>query len=107
MTRNPLGQLRRWAAASSALVLVACQIVPPLAAESQPQPEAKSCVVSGCSGQVCSEGQAITTCIWREEYACYRSARCERDAAGKCGWRRTEELQACLETKRQNKQPQP
>lgn len=106
MMRTSSSQLRRWAVASGAFVLVACQNVP-LAAEPQPSPksEAKSCVVSGCSRQVCSEGNAMTTCEWREEYACYRTARCERDAADKCGWRNTAELQACLDAKRAKKQP--
>ena len=54
------------------------------------------CVVSGCSRQVCSEQQMMTTCEWRDEYACYRTARCERQADGKCGWTPTDELKRCL-----------
>ena len=54
------------------------------------------CVVSGCSRQVCAEQEVMTTCEWRDEYACYRTARCERQADGKCGWTPTGELKRCL-----------
>lgn len=59
-------------------------------------PAPKACVVSGCSGQVCAESEMITTCEYRAEYACYATATCERDAAGKCGWRATDALKSCL-----------
>ena len=55
-----------------------------------------SCVVTGCSGQLCAESDMMTTCEYRAEYACYAKATCERDAAGKCGWRATSELSSCL-----------
>lgn len=56
------------------------------------------CFVGGCSGQVCSDDPGvITTCEYREEYACYQSATCERQASGECGWTETAELRACLE----------
>jgi len=57
------------------------------------------CQVAGCSSQLCvdsSIGDIITTCEWREEYACYQTATCERQTDGQCGWTLTEELQACL-----------
>lgn len=59
------------------------------------------CYRGGCSGQLCSdkagsEGLA-TTCEWREEYACYRTARCERQINGKCGWTQTTELTSCVD----------
>jgi hypothetical protein len=57
----------------------------------------KSCYVGGCSGQICSDREGvISTCEWREEYACYRTATCEAQADGNCGWTQTAELQACL-----------
>ena len=55
------------------------------------------CVVSGCSGQVCSDEVRITTCEWRFEYACYRDAACERQDDGECGWTQTEELTQCID----------
>lgn len=66
-----------------------------IAPEIEPIPP---CFVGGCSGQVCSaRSDVITTCEWREEYACYGAATCERGADGACGWRATDELRSCLE----------
>ena len=57
----------------------------------------KTCYVGGCSGQICSDQEGvISTCEWREEYACYRTATCEVQTDGNCGWTQTTELQACL-----------
>ncbi|WP_437996668.1 hypothetical protein WMF26_37605 [Sorangium sp. So ce185] len=61
--------------------------------------EPAPCVVTGCSGQVCADAddEVVTTCEWREEYACYAEhGVCERGASGECGWRETPELEACL-----------
>lgn len=58
--------------------------------------EMKPCVKSGCSSQVCSDHNVITTCEWRAEYACYQKATCERQADGNCGFTRTTQLAACL-----------
>ena len=63
---------------------------------SAPLPDATACVRTGCSGQVCADSDVVTTCEWREEYACYASASCERQADGACGWTETPELAACL-----------
>jgi len=55
------------------------------------------CFVGGCSGQICSDREGVvSTCEWREEYACYQQATCERQADGACGWTSTAELDACL-----------
>lgn len=64
----------------------------------------KKCVVGGCSGQVCGEEGSglVTTCEYREEYACYKKATCERQATGQCGWTMTDTLRQCL-----NPQPKP
>jgi len=57
----------------------------------------KQCFVGGCSGQICSDQEGvISTCEWREEYACYSDAKCEVQADGNCGWTQTAELSACL-----------
>lgn len=55
-----------------------------------------ACVVTGCSGQVCASEESVTTCEFRAEYTCYKTARCEKQTTGKCGWTETSELQACL-----------
>lgn len=65
----------------------------------QPAPSGE-CMVGGCSGQICGEASEVsgmmTTCEFRAEYACYRTATCERQANKKCGWTETTELRACL-----------
>jgi hypothetical protein len=60
-------------------------------------PGVSGCFVGGCSGQLCTEERgAVSTCEWREEYACYQNAKCERQQSGKCGWTPTTELNMCL-----------
>ncbi|MDD2761820.1 MAG: hypothetical protein PHH11_16205, partial [Methylomonas sp.] len=57
------------------------------------------CIVSGCSGQICGEASAepiATTCEYKEEYACYKTTVCERQASGQCGWTETPEFAQCL-----------
>ena len=55
------------------------------------------CQVGGCSGQLCTDEPGMaTTCEWREEYACYKTATCARGTNGKCGWVKTETLNNCL-----------
>ncbi len=56
----------------------------------------KPCIVSGCSGQICSDQDMASTCEYREEYACYKTATCARQADGQCGWTQTAALTACL-----------
>ncbi len=58
---------------------------------------AGKCFVGGCSGQICSDQEGmISTCEYREEYACYKTAKCERQSSGKCGWTSNSSLQMCL-----------
>ncbi len=60
-------------------------------------PDSSRCRATGCSGQVCADQDVVTTCEWREEYACYqRVGVCERQADGACGWTQTPDLQQCL-----------
>jgi hypothetical protein len=57
----------------------------------------KACYVGGCSGQICSDRQdVVSTCEWRESYACYADAVCERQASGNCGWTMDAELRSCI-----------
>lgn len=63
----------------------------------QANPGIGGCFVGGCSGQLCTEEQgAVSTCEWREAYACYQNAKCERQTNGQCGWTSTPELNMCL-----------
>ncbi|HYR77722.1 MAG TPA: DUF6748 domain-containing protein [Pyrinomonadaceae bacterium] len=59
----------------------------------------KPCIKTGCSSQVCSDHNVITTCEFRPEYACYQKAACERQRDGNCGFTKTPELTACLARK--------
>jgi hypothetical protein len=60
-------------------------------------PPAGDCMVGGCGGSLCTDQlDAVTTCEWRPEYACYRDATCERQGDGACGWTMTPSLQSCL-----------
>lgn len=54
------------------------------------------CKRTGCSGQICSDEDVVTTCEFRPEYACYQAAVCERQLNGECGWTETEDLTQCL-----------
>lgn len=55
------------------------------------------CYVGGCSGQICSDQEGVaSTCEYREAYACYKTAKCERQASGQCGWTETPALTMCL-----------
>jgi len=62
--------------------------------------ERDGCVIGGCSSQLCSDssdGPLMSTCEWRESYACYHEfGVCERQEGGKCGWTQTEGLGQCL-----------
>ncbi|PJE50490.1 MAG: hypothetical protein COV29_03725 [Candidatus Yanofskybacteria bacterium CG10_big_fil_rev_8_21_14_0_10_36_16] len=60
------------------------------------QSNSNGCIVTGCSGQVCADEEMITTCEYLPEYACYKTATCERQSNGECEWTMTEELTECL-----------
>lgn len=65
------------------------------------------CVVGGCSGQICmaegSKAKEVSTCVWRNQYTCYRNAICGRNESGQCAWKETSELNTCLESYSINK----
>ena len=60
----------------------------------------KPCMKTGCSRQVCSDEEVITTCEFKTEYECYKRAACERQKNGECGFTQTPELTACLKRAR-------
>lgn len=61
---------------------------------------APTCFIGGCSNQICSDQPGVvSTCEYKEEYACYTTARCERQTDGQCGWTQTTELTSCLQGK--------
>jgi hypothetical protein len=55
------------------------------------------CYIGGCSSQICSDQPDMaSTCEYREEYGCYKTATCERQVGGECGWTATMALNTCL-----------
>jgi hypothetical protein len=68
----------------------------PVCIANAPTPPADPCVRTGCSGQICSDHQVISTCQFLPQYACYQAATCERQADGQCGYTSTAALTACL-----------
>lgn len=55
------------------------------------------CYIGGCSSQICSDKKdVVSTCEYTEAYACYNTAKCERQTDGKCGWTQTPGLVKCL-----------
>lgn len=57
------------------------------------------CIRAGCSGERCVEEGAdefASICEWSLELVCYKSAACEHQADGACGWTATDALAACL-----------
>lgn len=65
-------------------------------------PGQKPCKKTGCSGQVCSDEDVVTTCEYRTEYDCYKRAACERQRSGECGFTMTPQLSECLRRARGN-----
>lgn len=59
-------------------------------------PKKPACRPSGCSGEICADEEVFTTCIYKEEFACYKKAKCERQKDGQCAWTLTQELLQCL-----------
>lgn len=55
-----------------------------------------SCKISGCSGEICSDQEMVSACIYKDEFACYKSATCEKQNDGRCGWTETLSLTSCV-----------
>jgi hypothetical protein len=59
----------------------------------------EGCQLAGCSAQICQnadEEPMASDCMWRQEYACYEHATCEKQSDGECGWTQTDQLKACV-----------
>lgn len=62
-----------------------------------PKSASNQCYVGGCSSELCTNSpHAVSSCIYRSEYACYKNATCERQANGACGWTQDHALLTCL-----------
>ena len=87
---NPSGDPAR-----DAEVRVPVHFEPPSAAGGDNE-KMPTCRPTGCSRQICSDKDISTTCEYRAEYACYQTAKCERQDTGQCGWTMTDALMNCL-----------
>lgn len=67
----------------------------------------KSCIISGCNNDICSDSKVIVDCVEDEGESCYQEASCEHQADNQCGWTQTEELTQCLEQKSLEDKDQP
>ncbi|GMV41503.1 MAG: hypothetical protein AMXMBFR64_32190 [Myxococcales bacterium] len=57
-----------------------------------------SCVVSGCSGQICAPEPMFSTCEWNPVYACYKLTSCGATADGGCGWASNPAFDECVKS---------
>jgi len=91
MQRHRMSAMRLLAAAGMSVALAGCMFDSSSRAHTS-----GSCIISGCSAEVCSDQDVVTPCIWHDAYVCFRDAMCERQSDGACGWTQTSELEACL-----------
>jgi len=61
------------------------------------------CLAGGCSGQLCiprdEADSVVSTCEWRDEYACYREDDCICKNS-KCQWEGNEAFSECIKALR-------
>lgn len=83
--------------------------VPTASASPTPTPIANNagtgCRIDGCSSEICrnEESESIySACVYLSKFACYKTAKCEKQADRKCGWTATNELTSCLNNFQKN-----
>ena len=54
------------------------------------------CIITGCSSQICSNEPVISTCEWREEYACVKLSECGCNE-GQCKWTENDVYLSCIQ----------
>ena len=79
-----------------AALLVACTSAPSRSGSGLQSRESGSCLIGGCSDELCADQPLISPCIWYDDFVCYETASCGRLSDGACGWIATPELTACL-----------
>jgi hypothetical protein len=59
-----------------------------------------NCTVVGCNDELCvdesQKDNIASICVYKDEYACYKNAKCEKQADGKCSWTQSTELTNCI-----------
>jgi len=80
-------------------------IIPPELPEMKAECSIDSdCVIGGCSGTLCQSKdseQFMTTCEWKEEYACFKETVCSC-IDGQCRWQETDEFIDCLDAAKES-----
>ncbi len=61
----------------------------------KPESETDECVVSGCSGEICSKEEEVSTCEYLPGMDCISLAECG-EINGECGWILDEEAAECF-----------
>lgn len=61
-------------------------------------PAPSACKKTGCSGELCSDQDVASSCLWTAAFACYQTAACERQPDGACGFTPSAALTQCLAT---------
>ena len=57
----------------------------------------KECFRGGCNQELCTDRSgAVSACLWRPRYRCFKDAKCARQADGHCDFTPTAELKRCL-----------
>jgi hypothetical protein len=59
-------------------------------------PVSNACKKTGCSGELCSDQDVASDCVFNATYACYATATCARQADGQCGFTQTPALMQCV-----------
>ena len=54
------------------------------------------CKSTGCSGQICSHTEVVSTCEYKSEYDCFKNTTCGC-INNKCQWADTPQYKSCLE----------
>jgi len=69
---------------------------PPCYGTCAPNNSAPTCVISGCSSQICAAEVMNSTCEWLPYYACFKLTTCEVLPDGTCGWVENDAYTQCL-----------
>lgn len=70
----------------------------PVVVTPTPPQLAQKCYIGGCSAQLCTDQpDMVSNCMYTAAYACYKTATCERQPSGQCGWTPTTALTSCIQ----------
>jgi eight-cysteine-cluster-containing protein len=64
---------------------------------SLPKSTTNDCIIGGCNNEICAEEEMFSICVYKKEYECFKTAICERQPDGSCGWTQTSQYKDCLD----------